>query len=66
MKVRLKNPTAFPARVRTVVESSAAAKQPLGFNALMDRPVISLAAGEQKDLVFDENGFAPAGERRRP
>ncbi len=66
VKVRLRNPTAFPARVRTVVESSVAAKQPLGFNALMDRPVISLAAGEQKDLVFDENGFAPAGERRRP
>jgi hypothetical protein len=51
--VRLTNPTKFPARVRTWVESSGDAHKPLGHNALYGRPLIELAAGEAKDVTFD-------------
>lgn len=51
--VLLSNPTKFPARVRTLVESSVAAREPLGFNRLLNQPLIELAPGEQKTVVFD-------------
>jgi len=58
--VRLTNAMKFPARVRALIESSSDARKPLGFNALFGRPLIELAAGEQKDLTFDSRqGLAP-------
>jgi hypothetical protein len=61
--VRLTNPTKFPARVRTWVESSGNAHKPLGHNALFGRPSIELAAGEAKNVTFDarqgSGGFTP-------
>ena len=58
--VRLTNPTKFPARVRALIESSSDARKPLGFNALFGRPLIELAAGEQKNFTFDmRQGIVP-------
>jgi hypothetical protein len=51
--VRLTNSTKFPAHVRALIESSDDASKPLGFNALYGRPLIDLAAGEQKNVTFD-------------
>ena len=39
--------------VRALIESSDDASKPLGFNALYGRPLIDLAAGEQKNVTFD-------------
>jgi hypothetical protein len=62
--VLLSNPTKFPARVRTLVESMAAAREPLGFNSLLNQPVIEMAPGEQKSVVFDaEKGLAERNGR---
>ena len=61
--VRLTNPTKFTARVRTLIEPSSRAHQPLGVNALFGRPLIELAPGEVKDVSFDSRqgagGFTP-------
>ena len=43
--LRLTNPTAFPARVKLLVESSADARRPLGENYLADAPVLELSPG---------------------
>lgn len=51
--VRLTNPTKFPARVRALVESSRAAREPLGVNALFGCPLIELAADGVRDFTFD-------------
>lgn len=51
--VRLSNPCSFSARVRVLVESSKEAGKPLGFNALLNNPVIALEPGEQKDFLFN-------------
>lgn len=62
--VLLSNPTKFPARVRTLVESMAAAREPLGFNSLLNQPVIEMEPGEQKSVVFDaEKGLAERNGR---
>jgi hypothetical protein len=52
LKVELSNPTKFAARVRVVAETSADALAPLGWNALLNRPVIALAPGETKTFAF--------------
>ena len=51
--VRLTNPTKFPARIRTLIESSRAAREPLGANALFGCPLIEIPAGGVRDLTFD-------------
>lgn len=43
--LRVTNPTAFPARVKLLVESSAEARRPLGENYLADAPVVEIAPG---------------------
>ena len=58
--VRLENRTKFPARVRTLVEASDEARNPLGFTAMINCPVIELAAGEGKEVVFDVKGVRTA------
>lgn len=60
--VRLTNSTKFPARVRTLIESSSDARKPLGFNALFARPLIELRPGEQKDFTFDTRHVAVAAK----
>jgi hypothetical protein len=44
--LELTNPTAFPARVRLLVEDSAAAAVPLGQNGLLNCSQLSIGAGE--------------------
>ena len=50
--VRVTNPTAFPAAVRTLVENSAATARPLGQNALWGCPQVRLAPGETARVEF--------------
>jgi hypothetical protein len=52
VEIELTNPTSYAARVRTLVETSTAAGQPLGLNALLDCPVIALAPGESRKARF--------------
>jgi hypothetical protein len=59
--VRVENRTKFPARVRALVELSTEARRPLGFTAVMNCPIIELAAGEIKEVNFDAAGMRAAG-----
>ncbi len=56
LKVRCTNSTEFPAEVKVFAETSKASAAPLGFTASAHWPMISLAAGESLDIVFDQDG----------
>jgi hypothetical protein len=49
--IRLTNPTAFPARVKVLVENSSEAATPLGQNALWGCQQVFIAAGQT--VLFD-------------
>ena len=52
LRVRVTNPTKFPARVRVLCENSVDMKQPLPPAALWDSPQICLGAGESQETSF--------------
>ncbi len=57
--VRLSNPTNYNADIRTLIELSARCSMPLGQNALLRRPVISLRPREKKEFRFYGDTFKP-------
>lgn len=48
--LRIKNPTAFPARVRVLIEKKAATAQPLAQHFAHSLPVVEIPAGSQVDF----------------
>ncbi|PQV51510.1 hypothetical protein CLV33_101434 [Jejuia pallidilutea] len=50
VKLKIHNPTEYPAAVKTLVETSEAVKIPLGVNALMNVQLIEISAGETKEV----------------
>lgn len=60
MTVRIHNPTAFPARVRLLVEDAAGSRLPLPDNALLHSPVVELPSGASLDLDFDKPITVPS------
>lgn len=53
VSLRLRNPTAFPARVRVFVETAADLHRPLGRGFLSRCPVIALPPGESRIVGLD-------------
>ena len=52
LRLRVNNPTAYPARIRVLAELSSEASRPLGQNALWGCPVLALAPGEARTLHY--------------
>jgi len=46
----LYNPTAFPAKVRVLIESSEQRAKPLGFNALLNCPTVAIEAQQEMKI----------------
>ena len=51
LRLRVSNPTAFPAEVRVYAETSAQAARPLGQNALYGCPVLTLEPGAVRTIM---------------
>lgn len=49
-RIRLRNPTAFPARVRLLVEGDAARRRPLPVAHAAAMPVVDIAPGEETEI----------------
>jgi hypothetical protein len=49
LRVRVHNPTTYPAKVRVLAESRGTARRPLGWHALLHSPVWELLPGEAKE-----------------
>jgi hypothetical protein len=54
--LRIKNPTAFPAKVSLFAETSAEAKKPLSYIAFMRWPKIDIEAGKIRDVEVGTRG----------
>ena len=52
LRLAVSNPTAYPAEVKMLIETSAQAARPLGQNGLLSCQLISLQPGETHSLVF--------------
>jgi hypothetical protein len=50
----LRNPTNYPATVRLLVETSRQAAEPLGFNAMLNRPTVTLDPGMKKTILLQD------------
>ena len=61
--LRVKNSTTYPASVRVLAESRAAARRPLGWNRLVHAPVWGIAPGEQKLFTVS---LSPEGQAESP
>jgi len=55
LKLRLNNPTQFPARVRVLCEHSTATRQPLGLNALHNGHTVDIAPGQTRIESFSSD-----------
>jgi hypothetical protein len=56
VKLEIKNPTRFDARVSVFAETSADAKKPLDYPAFLKWQKVSIRAGETRTVTIDSNG----------
>ena len=56
IKLEIKNPTKFDAKVSILAESAAAAQKPLGNTAFLKWPKVDVKAGETRTLLVSPEG----------
>lgn len=60
LTLELTNPTKFDAEIRILCETKDRMKKPLGMNAMMDQPTVSLPGGNSIEVTFTPDSVTPA------